>query len=259
MSTLSPDARSIVAAAREAALAHLARLEAAESLLVAAHVTGSAVLADYYPGRSDLDLLVEVSRTPTEADLEVINTAHQGLGLSVQATYLPAGGLTSTPDAAGDGPWVNEGELHTDERCFQLNPVTWLELARYSVTVHGEAPTPTIDVPAAAEFCRTNLREYWAPLLDQAEALIEGREPDEPAVPEPVIWLAFGPPRLLHTIRTGEVISKTEAGNTAAAEWPDLAEPLLELVAARAGTPIAVTVAHGRAVVESGRRVLAEV
>ncbi|AOS62112.1 hypothetical protein [Actinoalloteichus hymeniacidonis] len=250
-------ARSLAAAAREAALAHLARLDAATDLVVACHVTGSAVLDDYHPGRSDLDLLIEISRQPTESDLEVLNEAHQGLGASVQATYLPQGGLAGTPDEAGTGPWAAEGELHVDDRSWQLHPVTWLELARYGVTVLGDTPPTVADPAAVTEFCRTNLREYWAPLLDQAEALIGGREPTEPAVPEAVIWLAFGPPRLLHTIRTGDVISKTEAGRLAAAEWADLAEPLLELVAARSGTPISVTVAHGQAVLECGRRVLA--
>lgn len=72
------------------------------------------------------------------------------------------------------------------------------------------------------------------------------------------MWIATGPGRLWHTIRTGEIVSKSRAGELVAGRWPDLAGPLLDLVALRAGAPVEVTVAHGLAAVEAGRRVLAD-
>jgi hypothetical protein len=42
------------------------------------------------------------------------------------------------------------------------------------------------------------------------------------------------------------------------ASWPDLAEPLNDILAARAGRPTALKTPHGQAAVELGRRILAE-
>lgn len=53
--------------------------------------------------------------------------------------------------------------------------------------------------------------------------------------------------------------SKSRGGAVAAERWPDLAEPMATMVDGRAGKPVRLTVEHGEAAVELGRRILADV
>ncbi len=238
----------------------LARVDgAAPSLVSGLHVVGSAVLRDYRQG-SDLDVVCELARPPSATDLEALAAAHR-TDSGVEATYVPAGSLQRPCDAVVDSPWGADGELHTGDRSFQLNPVTWMQLRRYAVTVRGMRPRPPVDDAEVRAFCIANLAAYWAPTLDRTATVLADRAGDAPAVPTVVEWLALGPPRLWHTVHTGEIVSKTRAGELAAAHWPDLAAPLADILATRHHTPTAdaltLTTAHAHAAVTLGRRVLA--
>ncbi|MCP2262397.1 Nucleotidyltransferase domain-containing protein [Streptoalloteichus tenebrarius] len=247
-------------AAAEAAAEHLARLDAAApGLVVGLHVIGSAALGDHHPAVSDLDVVAELSREPDADDLAALAAAHTGAGVHVEALYLRAGELAGPPESASTGPWANDGSLNVTDRAFLLNPVTWLQLDRHRVTVRGDEPHPPVDLAAVRAFCQENLASYWAPLLQQVAVMMGLRGDDTPVLAEGVMWIAFGPARLWHTLRTDEIVSKTRAAELASAAWPDLAGPLRELAAARAGEPVSLTREHGRAALDLGRRILAEV
>ncbi|MEU6154091.1 nucleotidyltransferase domain-containing protein [Actinosynnema sp. NPDC047251] len=217
---------------------HLALLDrSAPGLVVAVHVVGSATLDDLAPG-SDLDLVVELSRTPTETDLAALSAA---LTPELDVAYLVDG---------EPGPWARDGELHADPPA-QLTPVLRHQLNLYSRTLRGARPHFPVTAAEVADYCRTNLREYWQPLLDHAAAATG------PVFRDGVLWLGLGPARLWHTIRTGEIVGKSRAGELAAAHWTDLAGPVREIVAARHDPNAQLAEGHRRAVVELGRRVLA--
>ncbi|HEX3783998.1 MAG TPA: aminoglycoside adenylyltransferase domain-containing protein [Pseudonocardiaceae bacterium] len=243
------------AAAADAA-AHLARLDSiVPGQVNAAHVVGSAVLDDYHPGTSDLDLVIELTHEPTEADLAVLLDAHLGAGAKVECQYLRSGAL-GTPNPVGS--MINEGVVHF--ACKELHAVTRLQLASYATTLRGPAPAIEPDVPAAQEFCRGNLVDYWTRWLTGGMRIMLRYAP-EPVTEQwrwAVVWVGLGPARLWHTINTGEIVSKCQAGELAAERWPDLAEPLLDIVAARTGETVVLGNAHGRAAVEVGRRIMAE-
>lgn len=238
--------------------AHLDRLDrAVPGLVVALHVIGSATLHDYHPDTSDLDLYAEVAHPVTPGDLTAITTAHTGEGLRVEAVYLPAGALNESFEHTESAPWVRDGEPHI-ARSAQLHAVTRLQLASYSATVRGTPPAITGDVPAAQEFCRNNLASYWQRLIDTGADAVAGMPAGMPAPMGATVWLGLGPARLWHTIRTGEIVSKSRAGELAAEHWPDLAEPLRDIIAVRAGKQLALTTEHSRAAVTLGQRVLAD-
>jgi hypothetical protein len=153
------------------------------------------------------------------------------------------------PSSRGRG--CGDGEAHHDGS-HDVHAVTRLQLAGYSFTLRGDRPRLAIDVPAAQEYCRDNLISYWLPVLDGSDEVIAVRAPS----PDGVIWVGLGPARLWHTIRTGEIVSKSRAGELAAAAWPDLADPLHDIIAARAGHDVELTARHGHAAVELGRRIL---
>ncbi|MGM1064124.1 nucleotidyltransferase domain-containing protein, partial [Saccharothrix sp. Mg75] len=210
--------------------AHLRALdESAPGLVAAAHVVGSAALDDHRPG-SDLDLVVELSRTPTPADLAALAAAQTP---DLDVVYLVGG---------EPGPWAREGGFHSSGG--EVTPVVLLQLAAYSTTLRGRRPSPAVTRAEVEEYCRRNLVEYWRPLLDLV-AQVTG-----PGLRAGVLWVAFGPARQWHTIRTGEIVSKSRAAELAAAHWPDLAGPLHDLVAARRGADVELTEVHREAAVE---------
>jgi hypothetical protein len=238
-------------AARDAA-AHLTRLDdAVPGLVVGLHVIGSAMLDDYHPGHSDLDLVAEVAHPPDDTEFAAIAGAHQGS--RVETVYVTVGGLAGAGEIQ-PSPWVRDGEAHRDGS-HDLHAVTRLQLACYSATLRGDRPALPKDVKAAKDYCRGNLVSYWLPEVDQADAVLATRAPDAPCAAE---WLGLGPARLWHTIRTDEIVSKSRAGALAAEHWPDLAAPLDDILAARAGRPVTLRTPHGHAAVELGRRILAE-
>lgn len=243
------------AAAADAA-AHLARLDAlAPGQVSAVHVIGSAVLDDYHPGTSDLDLVIELAHDPSEADLRVLLDAHTGAGAKVEGTYVASGKLT---DPAPIASLISDGVVHFASK--KLHAVTRLQLASYAATIRGTAPGIEPDVAAAQEFCRRNLVEYWSDWLTGGPRIMLRYAP-EPLTPGwlwTVVWVGLGPARLWRTINTGEIVSKSRAGELAAEHWPDLGEQLLDIVAERASKPVKLGNKHGRAAVEVGRRIMAE-
>lgn len=243
------------AAAADAA-AHLARLDAlAPGQVSAVHVIGSAVLDDYHPGTSDLDLVIELARDPSEADLRALLDAHVGVGAKVEGTYVASGKLA---DPAPTVSLISDGVVHFAVK--KLHAVTGLQLASYAATIRGDAPAIEPDVPAAQEFCRQNLVSYWNDWLTGGPRIMLRYAP-APLTPGwlwTVVWVGLGPARLWRTIETGEIVSKSRAGELAAEHWPDLADALLDIVAQRAGKDVKLSNKHGRAAVELGRRIMAE-
>jgi hypothetical protein len=244
------------AAAADAA-AHLARLDSlAPGQVKAVHVIGSAVLDDYHPGTSDLDLVIELAHEPSEADLRVLLDAHVGAGARVEGIYVASGKLADPEPTAS---LLSDGVVHFATK--KLHAVTRLQLAHYAATIRGDAPEIEPDIEAAQEFCKQNLVDYWQDWLTGGSRIMLRYAP-VPLTPGwlwTVVWVGLGPARLWRTINTGEIVSKSRAGELAAEHWPDLAEQLLDIVAERAGKPVKLGNKHGRAAVDLGRRIMAEV
>ncbi|SES12066.1 streptomycin 3-adenylyltransferase [Lentzea xinjiangensis] len=193
--------------------------------VVGAHVYGSRVLDDVVAG-SDLDIVIEVNAAVELPPVEGADVA------VVLAGSLEKPVFDVTPLAG------------------EITPVLWQQLRTVGQTVRGARPTcpgTTADVEA---YCRENLVSYWKPVFEQDRTA--------PMLPrEDLLWVGLGPARLWHTIRTGEIVSKSRAGSLAAAHWPDL--PIADLVTARRGGDVALTAAHLGAAVDLFDRILAEV
>ncbi|HWC80025.1 MAG TPA: hypothetical protein VG756_08685 [Pseudonocardiaceae bacterium] len=234
---------------------HLARLDAlAPGLVSGFHLVGSATLGDYRSGASDLDICVELT---DRADIAELAPAHRGTPCIVEGVYLPEGSLDGRYDRIEDVPWALSWP---DERDAygQLQPVLQMSLARYSATLRGTPPALPANPEELRAYARENLVGYWLPLIEHAQRRLPDFEAGEPVPAYQLIWLGTGPARLWHNIRAMEIISKTQATELAAEHWPDLREPLLDIVALRAGEDIPLTIAHVQAVVTLGQRILAE-
>jgi len=173
-------------------------------------VAGSLATGDYSPGVSDLDL-VAVTDCPVDvASTERLTSIHRDLdvgaarGLDLGCVYVAAGALA---DPAAVHPTWTHGQLV--QRI--LSGVTRAELVRHGYAVLGSAPRDLLpamnadDVRAAG---RAEVTGYWA---------WASRRP----------WMWLDPviadlgltsmARARHTLATGELLTKSEAIERAAA------------------------------------------
>src|ERR1700761_2409154 len=65
--------------------------------------------------------------------------------------------------------------FRTDRPCGDLNPVVWLLLSRYGISVRGPAVAElglTVDVEGLRRFNLDNLKTYWLPYAGQIRAVL---------------------------------------------------------------------------------------
>lgn len=214
------------------------------------YLVGSAALGAWRADRSDVDFVAAVDGP---VDVRRLRLLH-GLGnVGTAASALVRGrfGLPGTMngsfvDSADLGKPVTEirpvashsGRSFTVGRGFDVNPVMWKVLLEKGVTVRGPVPETLGLDPEPNRLKAWNLdqlRNHWRGF---AEKCMSSSPPRKPLVPAGGVAIArlLGPPRLHHTIATGEVIAKEEAieyaMDTFAPQW----HPLLRLAqAARTG------------------------
>jgi predicted nucleotidyltransferase len=201
--------------------------------VVGIYLVGSVALGDYRPGRSDIDTVTVLRRELNQADDESLVHVHDAVSEGARenapaydTTYVPLSWLTKAPDPDAVTPFSLDGRLRLGEAAPQLVPVTWLELTR-SVRVLGPDPRTLavfLDDAALRTWTLGNLQGYWARTAADARAAVQSRPVDAPARGDGVTWLVLGAPRLHATLATGEVISKSTAGEYAAQQWPHFAE-----------------------------------
>lgn len=192
------------------------------------HVVGSIALGDYQPGHSDIDVIVVTRHPLGEADVATVDAVHQRdrskPGGSLQASYLTTSSLATNADPQVPSVSHLEGTT-TYGTDFEVNPVTWRNLVRHAVAVRGTPTSKWMRDPRDADvaaFCRANLVEYWRPM---AERILDEPRPTDASTLE---WVGLGPARLVHTIETGEIISKTEAGKRMLREATEAERPAFE-------------------------------
>ncbi|WP_154697107.1 hypothetical protein [Lentzea guizhouensis] len=203
-------------------------------LVVGAQLHGSHVLDDVVFD-SDLDIVVELSAAASVPAVDGVDV------VAVLAGDLERPVSSVTPLAG------------------EVTPVLWQQLRTVGQTVRGTRPSCPVTAAEVSAYCRANLVSYWKPQLDLDRAALRTVDQRIPVFREAVLWVGLGPARLWHTIRTGEIISKSRAGSLAASHWPDLAPPLLDLVRARRGEEVVLTPDHTAAALDLGSRILAEV
>ena len=227
--------------------------------IIACAVTGSIALGAYRPGRSDIDLvaviadewldrpnlirrlrLLHLSQVP-----RLVVGAARGRGVSACCnTVFIAESEVSRPVTEIRPIASHTGEIFDPDGAFDVNPVIWKELVDGGVSVQGR----TIDaweVDAQPDqlrpWIRTNLREYWTPLAAQLRdrpqrtprALVHRLLTSPRGLTASTVeWCVLGPARMHHTLSTGEIIGKDEAGRHVLNAFPQHA-PITEVALAK--------------------------
>jgi hypothetical protein len=203
------------------------------------YLTGSAVLGDWLPGRSDLDILTVTSEPLTEADLDALAVLHAS---AADRPYLDAVyvcradlGRRLPPEHPGV-PNAVDGVFRRDGH--PLDPVLWATLDRHGLTIRGTAAAELGAGPDPGwlrEWNLGNLDSFWRPWAVDARVRLADRDPKVPLSAEIVTFALLGPGRLHYTIATGHLLAKTATADYTARRFLGYAELLARAKAWRLG------------------------
>ena len=222
-----PTTRSIpdaVGGAVEAWLGHHDRL--APGLLTGVYLVGSVALDDWRVS-SDIDIVAFADAPPGQDDVVALRAAHRATIDEIGRIKIDGPRLTWNDVALRPAPvarpWTLDGEFHHDSDCFEINPATWYTLANYGIAVRGPSPdelTVHLDPVELASFVRANTDTYWRSLA--AEVTTAADDPQRTTFhPEMTTWCVLGVARMLYTAATGDVASKSAAGEWLASRLPE--------------------------------------
>jgi hypothetical protein len=208
-------------------------LELADELLgervVGLYLVGSVALDDYRPGQSDVDFLAVTEEPLAEGDADAVGAVHERLAEDeslplFEGSYVTWAQLAGDPGEASDLLTCHEGKVAGEEA--EATPLLWHTLAQAPVAVRGpEEPEVWTDTEALKAWVRANLDDYWASWVARQRKLL-GRGTMRLG-DWAVGWGVLGIPRLHYTLATGEVTSKTAAGEYALETFDDAWAPII--------------------------------
>jgi hypothetical protein len=204
--------------------------ERAPGLMEGLYLHGSlALTGEFFPG-SDIDFVAVLRARPGDAELAALAAAHEAVSTArprplFEGIHLVRADLAGPPDECPDLPFFHEGTFGRAGR-FEINPVTWHELARHAVVLRGPALTGQdvwTDDRVLWDFTRGNLRSYWARVAELQTAL-----PERAGLPEVTSWCVLGISRLHHLLATGSMTSKSGAGRYALTAFGPRWHPIVQ-------------------------------
>ena len=193
------------------------------------YLVGSVALDDYRPGASDVDFLAVVATPLSEDEVTTLGEVHERLRDKVpepayDGVYVTWHQLAHDPTGLTGVPAHHDRAVTTDG--FEANPVQYRTLAEHPVVIRGTtSPEVFTDDALLRRWVRTNLDTYWAEWVDRQHTLVRGAML---LADWAVGWGVLGIPRLHYTLATGDVTSKTGAGEYAMATFDDEWHPILE-------------------------------
>ncbi|WP_010274173.1 nucleotidyltransferase domain-containing protein [Paenibacillus senegalensis] len=195
-----------------------------DSQLIAIYLYGSTVLDAYVPGKSDIDFIVVLKQSASEADYQAIREAHEEVerqipGFTIMGAYLSEEDLGKSDHEISRFPTYYNKQLHGDGRGADINPVTWWLLLHYGVCVYGQAVPLQYDISKEklSGYVLSNMNTYWVNWIHRLQAKQQEASRhlaaalDERELDETVEWCVLGMLRQYYTLREGAVTSKLGA------------------------------------------------
>jgi Domain of unknown function (DUF4111)/Nucleotidyltransferase domain len=211
-------------------------LDAADSaqpgLVEALYLVGSVALGDFHAEVSDVDFIAVTAAPPDDRATAALEAAHAHVRADAdsptfEGCYVTYDELRASPSAPASGLYHHDGKLQIGVN--MRGPVEWTTLARHGLALRGAEPS-TIGVhtdPAElVAWTLDNLARYWTPWVQRsrdastqtAMALLTDWG---------VAWGVLGVSRQHYTLATGEITSKTGAGDYALDAFPSRWHPII--------------------------------
>jgi hypothetical protein len=181
----------------------------APGLIEGLYLTGSAVLDDFRPNTSDIDLVVVTAMPLDKNAIALLERARARL-------------RKLFPWPSFDELYVTWDELKHEPHSA-CNAVAWQTLAHYAIACRGPRPADLgiwTDPQALTRWTLDNLDTYWRPLLNRASRFLSPRS-WVALTSYGAVWLVLGVTRLRYTLATGDIISKEGAGLYALRTFPE--------------------------------------
>jgi len=233
----------------------LARLDRALPGRIAGfYVVGSIGHGDFTPGRSDIDFIA-VLDGPLAVDetvalralhrrecgaVAVDSAVHRRWPLICNGSYLLAHDLTRSPAAVTpQAAHVGEHFAIAPSHGFDINPVTWHNLAHHGIALRGPPAAELAVHTDAGElhaYVLGNLESYWRRWIERARSR---RHPLARLAPRRHATAGvLGAPRLHYTLATGRIAGKEQAGEYARYVFGERWQPIIDdALAFRRGRP----------------------
>jgi hypothetical protein len=195
---------------------------------VGLYLYGSLASWDFQPDRSDIDVLVVTADALAEPLTSALGTMHHELTVAgsgwakkLEAAYLPAAVLRRHDSAHPPVPVLNEGQFDTEVLAND-----WIiqrhQLRADGIVISGpelQAMIDPIDDEALQLAVRSNLREWWAPMLSNPARLHDyGYQP----------YAVLSMCRTLYTLEHATQVSKSGGARWALQALPQDWTPLIE-------------------------------
>jgi hypothetical protein len=185
------------------------------------YLLGSLALNDFREGHSGIDFVTTLDRTFDQPALETLAQLHRvlsaGAGPALDGFYLETSRLCSVPGSREVAPFSYSGDFHIGQPCFEVNPATFQCLAQSGIALAGPpAASLTIaqDQAALRHFQIDTLRGHWTAWLRHSETALGRMGHDTDIAAAPLASGVLGILRIVCTLETGQIVSKT-----AAARW----------------------------------------
>lgn len=195
-----------------------------DGLVTGLHLRGGLAFGEWVEGHSDVDFTATLSHCPSYDEVAALRMAHEAVaarhagGPRFEGVHVLAPDLAHPPDECPDRPAVTVSGFEERSR-FDLSPVSWHELARHGVTVHGPS-TASLDVwtddAALRDYTVDNLDTYWRRQAETCDA-----SPERSATPITCEWVVPGVARLHHLLVTGRQTAKSLAARWGLGCYPE--------------------------------------
>ena len=195
----------------------IARLDAsAPGLVTELFLIGSAILDDWQTGQSDVDVLGILARNPTEPERRCLEAALRSEGPKIEAE------------------WFTRAELAIPQSTA-VRAVALRTLVQGGLSLRGVVPSQISDNSTLlAELLVANLQTYWFDWIGRARQPFSRFGLSMLGDWAPA-WGVLGVARIIYTLRTGDIISKSGAGRWALSQFPEHARILTECIRLRTG------------------------
>ena len=193
------------------------------------YLYGSVALEAYLPGSSDLDVAVLHGQDLTSGQREALSSLHR----TFPEAGLPVAGLLDVSfvplrlvgsDGEPSLPCFRDGRFQTSGGA-DVNAVLWHTLRRRGITVWGP-PAHTLVPPVSAAALARDMHRNLGFLSRRMPHYVQAGAATQ-------VFGVLSLCRVLHTLRTGEIVSKLEAAQWALGEIDPAWRPLVQRAAWR--------------------------